>query len=319
MFIRKIKYEDIVEENKMLQEELALLKNSSESQSNHTQKFLNNLYKDLLCTVEQHELVNGQHHSLGDLVSKIKEKFDVVGNLSQSSNNHSLTLVERGNSLLASADDMVKTSNEGRVLVNNVENLINELGQQLEDTSIKITHLSKRSKEIENIVKVIKEIAEQTNLLALNASIEAARAGEQGKGFSVVAAEVRKLAENTAESTNHISQLTQAIQQEINQSLQSTNNSTKLIQNGVNESSTTTAKIGYIITIIESVQTEVRNVIQTIDEQNTYSENILDEIHQTKTIFDDAQSLILQHIDDAAIVDNQLENGLIQLREMSKI
>ena len=282
----------------------------------HLTGFIDSFNNDLTTTINQHEMVNKQHHMLGELVSNIKERFDKVHSLSKMSSDKSIRLHEKGQGLLESMVEMVKLSGEGKESVKTVEGLIRQLGNQLHETSVKMNQLNERSKEIELIVKVIKEIADQTNLLALNASIEAARAGEHGKGFAVVAEEVRKLAENTAESTNTISTLTQNIQHEIQDTLHSTKAGSRLIDEGVMVSTSTTDKIDYILKVVHKVQSEVQDVMGTIKEQKNYSNDVMDEIKSTKSIFEEANSLILQHIDDASVVDEKLDAGTKRIVEM---
>lgn len=98
-----------------------------------------------------------------------------------------------------------------------LQQAISQLGNVRDTVSFateSIQNLSKRSTEIGNIVGIIVHIAGQTNLLALNAAIEAARAGEAGRGFSVVAEEVRKLAEESSRSAESIRGLVNTIQEE---------------------------------------------------------------------------------------------------------
>ncbi len=89
---------------------------------------------------------------------------------------------------------------------------MNEIRDQIQDTSKRIKRLGESSLEIGEIVELISDITEQTNVLALNAAIQAASAGEAGRGFTVVAEEVQRLAERSGEATRQIEAIVKTIQ-----------------------------------------------------------------------------------------------------------
>jgi len=107
------------------------------------------------------------------------------------------------------------TAREGGAAVAQTISSIDSVRAAVGQSAQQVAALGQKSQEIGQIVAVIDDIAAQTNLLALNAAIEAARAGEHGRGFTVVAAEVRKLAERASSETKQITQRIAAIQQQV--------------------------------------------------------------------------------------------------------
>lgn len=142
---------------------------------------------------ESMKLIEDQREATDSISVAINEMTETIYEVSKMSTSTSDT-VQRAHDLSVTSEQDAKTS----------KNSMDELFEELGDTSQLVSNLNEEANQISNILQVIKGISEQTNLLALNAAIEAARAGEMGRGFAVVADEVRELSRRTHESTDQI-------------------------------------------------------------------------------------------------------------------
>lgn len=169
--------------------------------------------------------------------------------------------------LTAAADQTAKMSLEGTKAIDKVSAQMQSINETVVSLSEAFKHLTERSNEIGNITEVITSIAEQTNLLALNAAIEAARAGEQGKGFAVVADEVRKLAEQSAQSAEQITRLITIIQNDTKQTMNSVISATGEVKEGlvvVHEAGGAFQKIENSITEVVTQINDVTNLVKNL-------------------------------------------------------
>ncbi|MCB1142413.1 MAG: hypothetical protein H7A24_00930 [Leptospiraceae bacterium] len=154
---------------------------------------------------EIYKSANIQNNSIQKIGSTIRE---MVSN-SKEVNSKSIDMTQNAN-------DVEREVKTGISKIHNLVLSIENLDQGMQETTKTISGLEEKNKEIVTIVQSITNISNQTNLLALNAAIEAARAGEHGKGFTVVAEEIGKLAEQSGHASKKIVEIVKGIQDQIN-------------------------------------------------------------------------------------------------------
>lgn len=182
---------------------------------------------------------------------------------------------QAGNEVVEAAHEVLQRTDDGNNMMNSSVEQMNEIYQVVNESVERITALDNQTKEISELVTVISEIAEQTNLLALNAAIEAARAGEQGKGFAVVAEEVKKLAEQVADSVNEITTIVDRVQE-------GSSGAVKALENGYERVADGKQKVIETGTVFEEITTLVMNMNQ-LTETMSRDLNHIEEIGQRLT------------------------------------
>jgi len=151
---------------------------------------------------------------------------------------------------------------------------IETLSTELEGAKTAIQTVDSKSQEIGAILEVIRGIADQTNLLALNAAIEAARAGDQGRGFSVVADEVRQLAQKTQLSTSDIENMINLLQDDVKQVVHVINRSNDIAQQTVKETQETELSINHSFNEAEIISDNAAQIATAAMQQSAASEEI---------------------------------------------
>ncbi|MBD3563254.1 chemotaxis protein, partial [Planktothrix sp. FACHB-1355] len=181
-----------------------------------------------------------------------------------------------------------------------------KLKEKVSAIAEQILHLSQQTNQIGEISRFVSDIANQTNMLALNATVEAVRAGENGKGFGVVAAEIRKLADESKKSAVKINILVADIQSAIDSTAIVTNEGTKTVEEGVEVAKSTAEAFTGVMNAIDSVALNNQQISLNINQQAVAINQVADAMNTINSAAKETTGGIsqvrlgIQKLDDSA-------------------
>ncbi|MGL4571672.1 MAG: methyl-accepting chemotaxis protein [Clostridium sp.] len=187
--------------------------------------------------------------------------------------------------------DTSKVANTGLKSIDQLDSSLNELENAFSTSSKTVNDLVDKLDSVNTITVSINQIASQTNLLSLNAAIEAARAGEAGKGFSVVAGEVRKLAENSKKAVQSITAILEEIKEEILSASRVMNTGTTAIETQKSTIVTTKDTFHHIQDSINIVSNDIDECLSNIVKTSNKTEEVSTYINEAKSLTEEYTAL----------------------------
>lgn len=251
--------------------------------------------EQLSSTLEQQEKMSSQQSSS---VHQTTVTMDELNVSSQQSARQADTVAQLAQNSLHQVE-------EGKEAIGLAVTEMQTVKQRVEDIANQALHLGQQTHQIRIISDLVVSLASQTNMLALNAAIEAVRAGENGKGFSVVASEIRKLADESGNSAQKIILLVQDIQNAVHGMVKVTEVGGKSMQNGVEMSQQTAQIFANISESVETIVANIQSIALTSQQQAMATQQVTD-----------AMENLTQGASETAEGMTQIRVGTKELKEM---
>lgn len=196
---------------------------------------------------------------------------------------------------------------------------INKIGNSFNEIGEKIKKLSENIHNINTITDVIKNIADQTNLLALNAAIEAARAGEAGKGFSVVADEIRKLAEQSKVSSENIKLLLKSIDVDTEQVVETTSYVSMDLNNQIQVIQGAMESFKQLIDAVYEIQPGMETALGMILQVNERKGNILGKVEEISSVSEETSATSQEISATTQYMNDELEKAYTYFQTLNTL
>jgi twitching motility protein PilJ len=211
-------------------------------------------------------LAEAAEHQAQQITSASAQINEIASSIDEVSKNsaESADVAQRSVQIAAKGAEVVRQTIQG----------MDNIRDQIQETSKRIKRLGESSQEIGSIVELINDISEQTNILALNAAIQAASAGEAGRGFAVVADEVQRLAERASNATKRIETLVQTIQSDTNEAVSSMEQTTAEVVAGARLAEDAGLALGEIEKVSNDLADLIQNISQAARQQSSAATNI---------------------------------------------
>jgi len=212
------------------------------------------------------QLAEAAGHQANQITSASDRIGEIAASIEQVSRNsaESADVAQRSVVIAAEGAGVVRETIQG----------MDQIRDQIQETSKRIKRLGESSQEIGSIVELINDISEQTNILALNAAVQAASAGEAGRGFAVVADEVQRLAERTSGATRRIENLVQAIQADTNEAVTSMEQTTAEVVSGARLAEDAGTALTEIERVSNALNTLIKNISIAAQQQSAAASDI---------------------------------------------